>query len=53
MRLQICTEADYLRAHITIIAEESRPRNGFLRSLKHLVTSILKRWIAAPTRIPG
>jgi hypothetical protein len=53
MRLRICTEADYLRAHITIIGEESRPRNAFFRSLKHLLTSILKKWTAAPTRIPG
>lgn len=54
MKLQICTEADYLQAHITVLAaEESRRRNPARRSLKQLVTSILKKWIAAASANSG
>jgi hypothetical protein len=47
MRLQICTEADYLRAHLTVIVEGSRSSNPAFRNLKQRVTSILKKWLAA------
>jgi hypothetical protein len=47
MKLQICTEADYLQAHLTIIVEGSRRRNPAFRNLMQLITSILKKWIAS------
>jgi hypothetical protein len=46
MQLKICTEADYLQAHLTVIVGESRRRNAF-QNVKQRVTSILKKWIAA------
>ena len=48
---EICTEADYLRAHLTVIVAESRHRNAALDNLKQTVTSILKKWIAAAKRL--
>ena len=47
MKLQICTEADYLRAHITVIEGETRRRKPDLHNLMHQVISILKKWIAS------
>jgi hypothetical protein len=47
MKLQICTEADYLQAHLTVIVGGSRRRNPSFRNLKQLLTSKLKKWIAA------
>ena len=44
MRLQIGTEADYLRAHLTVIVDGSRSRNSAMRDLKQRVTSVLERW---------
>ena len=44
MRLQICTEADYLRAHLTVIVDGSRSRNSAMRDLKQRVTSVLEQW---------
>jgi hypothetical protein len=46
-KLEICTEADYLQAHLTIIAAESRHKNPALDNLKQRVASILTKWIAA------
>jgi hypothetical protein len=46
-KLKICTEADYLQAHLTIIVGESRYWNPAFHNLKQRVTSILKKWIAA------
>jgi len=48
---EICTEADYLQAHLTVIVAESRHRNPALDNLKQKVTSILKKWIAAVKRL--
>jgi hypothetical protein len=53
MRLQIGTEADYLRAHLTVIVAGSRGRNSALRNLKERVTSILKKWLAAVLKERG
>jgi hypothetical protein len=47
MKLQICTEADYLRAHLTVIVEGARRRNSTFRNLMQLATSMLKKWAAA------
>jgi hypothetical protein len=47
MKLQICTEADYLQAHLTVIVGGSRRRNPSFHNLKQLLTSKLKKWIAA------
>ena len=46
-KLRICTEADYLQAHLTVIEGESRRRNPALHNVKQWVTSILKKWILA------
>jgi hypothetical protein len=53
MRLQIGTEADYLRAHLTVIVARSRGRNSALRNLKERATSILKKWLAAVLKERG
>jgi hypothetical protein len=45
MQARICTEADYLRAHLTVIEGESHGKAPALHDLKRRVTSILKRWI--------
>jgi hypothetical protein len=45
--LRICTEADYLQAHLTVIVEESRCWNPAFHNLKQRVAWILKKWIAA------
>ena len=42
---RICTEADYLRAHLTVIAEETQGNTPAFHNLKRRITSILKRWI--------
>jgi len=52
-KLKICTEADYLQAHLTFIVRESRHWNPALRSLKQRVTSILKKWTARSIPLPG
>jgi hypothetical protein len=44
-QLKICTEADYLQAHLTVIVAESRDRNLALDNLKQKVTSIMMKWI--------
>jgi hypothetical protein len=43
--LKICTEADYLQAHLTFIAGESDRRNPAFRNLKKWLRSVLKKWI--------
>jgi hypothetical protein len=43
--LKICTEADYLQAHLTFIAGESGRRNPVFRNLKKWLRSVLKKWI--------
>jgi len=42
--MKICTEADYLQAHLTVIQGESRGRNPTLHNFKQRVRSVLKRW---------
>ncbi len=53
MNLRILTEADYLRAHITVIAAERRGRKPSFHNLKHLVNRILKKYAAAPMQNRG
>ncbi|HXL23440.1 MAG TPA: hypothetical protein VOA78_13290 [Candidatus Dormibacteraeota bacterium] len=48
-RPKICTDADYLQAHLTVIVGESRRRNPALHNIKQRVTSLLKKWLAAPS----
>ena len=43
--MKICTEADYLQAHLTFIAGESGRRNPAFRNLKKWLRSVLKKWI--------
>jgi hypothetical protein len=38
------TEADYLRAHITLLATEHRPQNPPVLKLKLWAASFFKRW---------
>jgi hypothetical protein len=45
--VKICTEADYLQAHLTFIAGESGRRNPAFHNLKKCLTSIMKKWIIA------
>ena len=46
MQARICTEADYLRAHLTVIAEETQATTPPFHNLKWRITSMLKRWIS-------
>jgi hypothetical protein len=45
--LKICTEADYLQAHLTLIEGVSRGRYPTLQKAHQRVTSVLKKWISA------
>lgn len=45
MPVKICTEADYLLAHLTAIAPESRITNQTVHHFKTRITSVLKKWI--------
>ncbi len=51
-KLKICTEADYLQAHLTVIGGKSRGRNLTLHNVKQRVTSVLKKWILAANASP-
>ena len=53
MNSRILTEADYLRAHITVIAADPRRKTPNFHNLKHLVNRILKKYPAAPMRNRG
>lgn len=53
MKLRICTEADYLQAHLTVLGGGSRGRNPAFLNLKQLVTSVLKKWIMAAMEMRG
>ena len=44
-QLKICTEADYLQAHLTVI--ETRGKSPTLHNVNQRVTSLLKKWILA------
>ncbi|MDP9146650.1 MAG: hypothetical protein M3N22_03260 [Acidobacteriota bacterium] len=46
-QLKICTDADYLQAHLTLIDGEPRVRKTTWQDMKERVTSVLKRWILA------
>lgn len=48
-QLRICTEADYLQAHLTVIEAESRNRGPAWRILEQRVASVLKKWILGAT----
>src|SRR5437764_15393983 len=48
-KLKICTEADYLQAHLTVIEGESRRRDPAFYYLRQRVTSILKKLIGSNT----
>jgi hypothetical protein len=50
--MKICTEADYLQAHLTVIVRAPRHWNPALHKLKQRITSILKKWIAAANYLP-
>ncbi len=41
-KLHISTEADYLRAHLTVIGSESPGQLGAFRNLRRRATTILK-----------
>jgi len=46
--LKIRTEADYLRAHLTVLERRSRVRNSVpLRNATYQLTSTVKKWLAA------
>jgi len=53
MKLPICTEADYLQAHLTVLTGGSRGRNPAFFNLKQRLTSILKKWITAAMEVRG
>jgi hypothetical protein len=47
-KLKICTEEDYLQAHLTIIEKESRGRIPTLHNVKQRITSVWNKlhvWI--------
>jgi hypothetical protein len=46
-KLIICTEADYLQAHLTVIEGKSRGSSLTLHHAKQRVTSVLRKWILA------
>jgi len=47
MQLKICTETDYLQAHLTVLVEDFRRGNPAFHNLKQWAMSILKKWIRA------
>jgi hypothetical protein len=53
MNLRILTEADYLRAHITVIVANRHRRKPSFHNFKHLVNRILKKYTAAPVQNRG
>ena len=46
-QLKICSEADYLQAHLTFIVSKPRPVNPVFHDFKERVASLLKKWITA------
>jgi hypothetical protein len=44
-QLTICTEADYLQAHLTVIEGDVPVRKTTWRDVKLRIRSIVKRWI--------
>ena len=44
---KICTDADYLQAHLTVIEGKTRGRNATIHGVKQRVASILKHLILA------
>ena len=53
MQSKICTESDYLQAHLTVIERESRRRAPAFHNVKQRVTSLLKKWILAANVKPA
>lgn len=48
-QLKICTEEDYLQAHLTVIETESRDRGPAWRILEQRLASVLKKWMFGAT----
>jgi hypothetical protein len=46
-QLKICTETDYLQAHLTVLVGDFRRENPAFHNLKQWAMSILKKWIRA------
>jgi hypothetical protein len=42
---KICTEADYLQAHITVLGQGPRADAPVLDRVRERVTSVMKKWI--------
>ena len=51
--MRICTEADYLQAHLTVIEGESRGMNPIVRTVKQRAFSMLEKWIFSNARPEG
>jgi hypothetical protein len=51
-KMKICTEADYLQAHLTVIVGGLHERHTALHNFKQRLASILKKWILATERRP-
>ena len=49
--MKICSEADYLQAHLTIIQEKSRATHATLPIFLRRATSQLKKWILSDARL--
>ena len=49
--MKICTEADYLQAHLTIIQGKSRGTYPTLQIVLQRVASRLKKWILSNARL--
>ncbi|HEV2732403.1 MAG TPA: hypothetical protein VGV15_20420 [Terriglobales bacterium] len=51
--MKICTEADYLHAHLTVIERTSRITNPTLLTVKQQAMSMLGKWIFGKARPEG
>jgi len=50
-QLKICTEADYLQAHLTVIQGESRGRKLTLHNVKRATSILMKLLFAANAKL--
>jgi hypothetical protein len=46
-QIKIRTDADYLKAHVTVLHRGYRVRNFAFLDLKHRLLSLVKKWIWA------
>ena len=46
-QLQICSEADYLRAHLTMLDRQPQEKRPGLRNWKGRMRVVLKKWVMA------